>query len=105
VARVAALLLAAVMSCACVTHPPVSAVPPDHLDQIPVGSRITVVTRDGRSVTMKVTEASADRLAGIDQRYRVFGFRRDEVEQVTVASQNDTVIMLAWVAVIFATGL
>ena len=103
--RVAATLLAAVFCCACVTRPPVTDVYPDDLDQIRPGSRVTVMTRDGRSVTMTVTRAGTDELAGVDGDYRAFEFRPHELERVTVASQNDTVVMLAWLAVLVAMGL
>jgi len=103
--RMAAMLLAVVMSGGCVTRPPVTDVYPYRLDQIQSGAHVTVLTRDGESIKMKVTAADAEKLAGVDRRFRAYEIHLDEMAGVTVASQNDTIVMLAWLAVVFATGL
>lgn len=103
--RLACVCIVIAATGGCITHPGVRDVFPDHLDQIAAGTRVTVQTRDGETVKMRVTAADAETLAGVDRHYRSYQFHPDELTDVSLSSQNDTIVMLAWVAVVFATGL
>lgn len=88
----------------CVTRPGGVDVYPDHLDRLPPGARVEVTTRDGRELRLRVTEATATGLRGVDRHYRSYELSRDDISGLSVVPQNDWVVALAFFAVVFVTG-
>jgi hypothetical protein len=88
----------------CVTRPGGSDVYPDHLDRLPSGARVEVTTRDGRQLRLRITEATATGLRGVDRHFRSYELAPEDIDELSVLPQNDWVVALAFFAVVFVTG-
>ena len=88
----------------CVTRPGGSDVYPDHLERLPSGARVEVTTRDGRQLRLRITEATATGLRGVDRHFRSYELTREDIDELSVVPQNDWVVALAFFAVVFVTG-
>jgi hypothetical protein len=101
--RLACLLaiLLAVTQTGCSTpqmdHPPTV----EALERIPIGTRVTIRTRDGASLRLKVTDTRPDGLSGRDRFFGVHELRREDIAAIEAPPQNDGWVALFFFAIVF----
>ena len=71
------------------------------LEEIPIGTRVRVVTRDGQRLRLKVTATAEDSLSGRDRYFRRHELARTEIAEIDAPPQNDWWVALFWVGIVF----
>jgi hypothetical protein len=73
----------------------------DTLDRIPPGTRVRIKTREGDTLRIRVTEASAEAVAGRDRYFRQHEVPRERIEDIEAPPQNDWVVALLFFVLVF----
>ncbi len=73
----------------------------DALDRIPPGTRVSITTRDGGTLRLKVTEASAAAVSGRDRHCRHHEVPREQIEAIEAPPQNDWAVAVLFVLLVF----
>jgi len=100
---IAALVAAAL--CGCVTRPVSGDVFPDRLAEIPPDTRIVATTSEGHELALRVTRTTESSIEGVDRHYRKYQLEAEQLTDVRIVAQNDLVVALAFIAVVFVTGI
>jgi hypothetical protein len=102
--RLAACLLIAVLAIAtlgCTTAQMSTPPSADTLDRIPPGTWVRITTREGDTLRIKVSEASADAVSGRDRYFRQHEVAREQVSDIEAPPQNDWVVALLFFLLVF----
>ena len=73
----------------------------DALDRIPPGTRVRITTREGDTLRLKVTEASAASVSGRDRYFRQHDVPREQIEDIEAPPQNDWAVALLFFLLVF----
>lgn len=89
----------------CISRPVSGKVFPDRLAEIPPDSRIVATTGEGEELALRVTHATESSIEGVDRHYRKYRLEVEQLTDVRIVAQNDLVVALAFIAVVFVTGI
>ena len=73
----------------------------DALERIPPGTRVRITTREGDTLSIKITEATNAVVAGRDRYFRQYEVSREQIEDIDAPPQNDWVVALLFFVLVF----
>jgi hypothetical protein len=73
----------------------------DALERIPPGTRVRITTREGDTLSIKITEATDAAVAGRDRYFRQHEVSREQIEDIDAPPQNDWVVALLFFVLVF----
>ena len=98
--RAFAGLVCGALLAACVTPQQTGPVSPETIDRIEAGSRVTIVTKEGKELSLRVSETTPDWLVGRDRHFGERRVAREDIKEIDVPPQYDWPVAMAWAAIV-----